>query len=192
MKLSPIDIEKALEQSAAAPATITPPPGFSMAVWAEFQKQMEPMMLRRALEDVPIFVRPGMVETTLRRALERLGPHGEYWCKGYMRKELPRQVMRRFKPYRMPVYDTSDELRVEYDTFTLSGGMAFCTLGILGEVSNRMPGEYSETADRMAHVIMDANGLTDIPVWNDEPGRTFADVKQAFERAISYAKARNL
>lgn len=167
MKLSPIDIEKALELSVAAPPVPT----------------------------------QGPVETCLRHALAALGPRGERWTKGRMVCWVGAQMLRRIKPLPNALRYTdleSLETTVEFEEIRL-GEYAYCVLGtITRTVIDQYPHRATDILDqiemdaRVVATFITATGIHPIAKWNDAPERTFAEVKAAFERAISYAKHNGL
>lgn len=93
----------------------------------------------------------------LRKAPEAFGPNGEYWTQGY--KAKPQGP----GPFEYP----------------------FCCVGTS---FNRIAGIGNKDKDYAIRALVKAAGLTyipDLPDWNDEPWRTFADVKAIFGAAIA-------
>ncbi len=202
MKLSPIDIEKALEQSAAAPAMVVEPlpmPNFAPGIWEEFQKQMPHLMPPVVLGwDIgkPSF--PGQVEQDLRAALKLLGEHGQQWTKGALHKQItkPRRV-RVIEPFKVRPMMLMDNTLEGYESpayeckiIDVPAGYSHCTIGAMGAVIGEPD---MERVDNMIEAFCSANVIGDgIPAWNDHGNRKWSHVKQAFERAIDYAHRRGL
>lgn len=158
MKLSPIDIEKALELSVGTPPAPT----------------------------------MGPVESALRAALKRLGPNGERWIQGTMSKRVGARRMVRPPPMKLSAFvgdeiTPQDEFKIEYEIIEL-GEYAHCVIGAIGSIVT-----FDEQCFRaIEEAFRTANNINYIPGWNDHPGRTFAEVRNAFETAISYAKSKGI
>jgi hypothetical protein len=68
-------------------------------------------------------------------------------------------------------------------------GHSFCLNGALIRVTEDRYHTGNVLLYKAAHVIRDANDIrTTISVWNDDPNRTFEEVKAALQKAIEYAE----
>lgn len=211
MKLSPIDIEQALELSAAAaPPEVKPLPpvfiGFDLGKeGAAIDAITASMIMREHMLANDRHRRAEMrqTEADLTRALQMLGRDGEYWIKGEARKVLGvPKLMRRLVPFNRLASMSSfvgdnalkghdEPIVCQTELYTVPN-VAYCTVGVMGEVSGTIEGDARDhRMARMLEVFEEANRLgVDIPTWNDNLRRTFADVRTAFEKAILYARHR--
>jgi len=144
----------------------------------------------------------GPVEAVLHAALKRMGPDGEWWCKGTVSKDIAPRVVRKIKSTRPQALQVlCDNLRPEDIAFQiedvrLPAGTAYCSIGAIDVTAHAVhkggSGHYEVQATAL-EVFEKANGIVHgIPEWNDQPRRCWFEVKRAFERAIALAHAKGL
>jgi hypothetical protein len=99
----------------------------------------------------------------LRETLAQFGPNGEHWTQDtFARDKEGRGVWRRSEH-----------------------ACQWCSMGALFCVLDRHNEKYTSRAGEFLYQAMGEPA----PIFNDAPGRTFSDVKAAFEKAISLAEA---